>query len=257
MKSTIRAARAIAWRHLYKWITVPANFLPTFLFPLVFFMGFAGALGRVGDVPGFDYAGNYTSWIFVFSLLQTCLFGGAAAGFTIAGDFQSGFAQRLMLAVADRRAILLGYVFSTFARALIMCVIVTIIALFAGMKVLGSPAELAAMYLLALALSICGTLWAAGVMFRARSPQMGPALQVPIFVAVFFAPVYVPIHLLEGWLHAVATFNPITYVLEAGRSLLVGGTNHLGVAVFCIACMLAVLLAWALRGVRAAERAGG
>ena len=76
-------------------------------------------------MPGFDYAGNYTSWIFVFSLLQTCLFGGLATGFTIAADFQNGFARRLMLAVADRRAILLGYVFSTFARAVIMSGVVT------------------------------------------------------------------------------------------------------------------------------------
>src|SRR5690606_9553804 len=97
--STIHAARAIAQRHLYKWISVPANFMPTFLFPLVFFTGFAGALGRIGEVPGFDYEAGYTSWIFVFSLLQTCLFGGLATGFTIAGDFQSGFARRLMLAV--------------------------------------------------------------------------------------------------------------------------------------------------------------
>ncbi|RYZ58161.1 MAG: hypothetical protein EOP08_16520, partial [Proteobacteria bacterium] len=125
----VAAARAVAWRHLYKWITVPANFLPTFMFPLVFFTGFAGALGRVGDIPNFDYPANYTSWIFVFSLLQTCLFGGLATGFTIAGDFQSGFARRLMLAVADRRSILAGYVLSTFVRAAIMSAIVTGVAL--------------------------------------------------------------------------------------------------------------------------------
>ncbi|MCW2950300.1 MAG: hypothetical protein JWN41_1313, partial [Thermoleophilia bacterium] len=96
------AARAVAWRHLYKWITVPANFMPTFIFPLIFFAGFAGALGRFGDIPGFNYPANYTSWIFVFSLLQTCLFGGLDTVFTIAGDFLSFFARRLMLAVSNR-----------------------------------------------------------------------------------------------------------------------------------------------------------
>ncbi|MBC7462018.1 MAG: hypothetical protein H7287_11700, partial [Thermoleophilia bacterium] len=192
------AARAIAWRHLYKWITVPANFLPTFMFPLIFFTGFAGALGRIGDVPGFNYPANYTTWIFVFSLLQTCLFGGLATGFTIAGDFQSGFARRLMLAVADRRSILVGYVMSTFVRAAIMSAIVTGVAAIAGLEVLGSIPELAAMYLLALSLSICGTLWAAGVMFRARDPQIAPAMQIPMFIAIFLAPVYVPLDLLTG-----------------------------------------------------------
>lgn len=249
--------RAIAWRHLYKWISVPSNFLPTFIFPLIFFSGFAGALGRVGSVPGFEYAANYTSWIFVFSLLQTCLFGGLATGFTIAGDFQSGFARRLMLTVVDRRSILYGYMLSTFVRAAIMSGIVTGVAFAAGLELLGSAADLAAMYLLALALSLIGTMWAAGVMFRARSPQLGPAMQIPMFIAVFLAPVYVPLSLLEGWLHAVARWNPITYVLSADRSLLVGQPDEVGAAVLSLAVLFVVLAVWAIRGVRSAERAGG
>jgi ABC-2 type transport system permease protein len=257
MNETWSAARAIAWRHLYKWLKVPANFLPTFLFPLVFFTGFAGALGSVGKIPDFGYEANYTSWIFVFSLLQTCLFGGLGTGFTIAADFQSGFMRRLMLAVSDRRAILLGYVLSTFARAAIMSALVTVVALVAGMEMLGSAEELAAMYVLALLLSICGTLWAAGVMFRARSPQMGPAMQIPMFIAVFLAPVYVPIRLLDGWLHTVARFNPITYVMEAGRALLAGHPEHVGLAALCVGGLLVALLGWSLRGVHAAEQAGG
>lgn len=257
MNELITASRAIAWRHLYKWIKVPANFMPTFIFPLIFFTGFAGALGRIGGVPGFDYPANYTTWIFVFSLLQTCLFGGLATGFTIAGDFQSGFARRLMLAVADRRAILFGYVLSTFVRAAIMSAVVTVVALAAGLEVLGSPAEVAAMYVLALSMSIVGTLWAAGVMFRARDPQLGPAMQIPMFIAIFLAPVYVPLELLEGWLHAVATVNPVSHVMGAGRSLIAGRPDELLAAVASVAGLFVFLGWWALSGVRSAERAGG
>lgn len=257
MSVTLSAARAIAWRHLYKWISVPANFMPTFIFPLIFFTGFAGALGRIGDVPGFDYPANYTSWIFVFSLMQTCLFGGLATGFTIAGDFQSGFARRMMLAVADRRAILLGYILSTFVRAMIMSTIVTGVAFVAGLELLGSPAQIAGMYLLALALSILGTLWAAGVMFRARSPQLGPAMQIPMFIAIFLAPVYVPLAMLDGWLHAVASVNPIGHVMTAARSLLAGQPDEIGLALGSLAVVFGLLTVWALGGVRSAERAGG
>ncbi|MBC7643648.1 MAG: hypothetical protein H7123_00885, partial [Thermoleophilia bacterium] len=41
---TLRSARAVAWRHLYKWVKMPANFVPTVMFPLVFFAAFAGGL---------------------------------------------------------------------------------------------------------------------------------------------------------------------------------------------------------------------
>ena len=257
MTELLSASTAIARRHLYKWISVPANFMPTFIFPLIFFSGFAGALGRVGNVPGFEYEGNYTSWIFVFSLLQTCMFGGLATGFTIAADFQQGFMRRLMLAVADRRAIMLGYIMSTFARAAIMSTVVTLVAFVAGLEVLGTPAELAAMYVLALSMSIVGTLWASGVMFRARDPQLGPAMQIPMFMAIFLAPVYVPLDLLEGWLHAVASVNPISYVMDADRNLLAGSWDGVLTALAAIAGMFAVLLWWGLGGVRSAERAGG
>lgn len=252
-----RAARAIAWRHLYKWVSVPANFIPTFLFPLVFFTAFAGGLGRVQDIPGFDYPAGYTSFIFIFSLIQTCTFGGLATGFTIAGDFESGFAQRLMLCVRSRFAILFGYLLSTFLRALFMCVVVTAVAKLVGMRVLGDPAELAALYALALGMSFVGTLWASGVMFRGRSAQIAPAMQMPMFVAIFLTPVYVPIELLGGWIEVVAQANPISYVMETMRGLLGGYADRPWLAVVCIGGLVTVLSAWAVRGVRSAERAGG
>jgi ABC-2 type transport system permease protein len=254
----LAAAVAIARRHLYKWISVPANFMPTFIFPLIFFTGFAGSLGRIGTVPGFDYPASYTTWIFVFSLMQTCLFGGLATGFTIAAEFQTGFARRLMLAVADRRAILAGYVLSTFVRAAIMSGVVTTVALTVGLELGGGTVlEVVGLYLLALTMSIVGTLWASGVMFRARDPQLGPAMQIPMFIAIFLAPVYVPLALLDGWLHAVASLNPIGYAMTAGRNLLVGSLDDVVIAVGLVAGVLVLLLWWALSGVRSAERAGG
>jgi ABC-2 type transport system permease protein len=251
-----RASRVIAWRHLYKWIKLPANFLPTFLFPLVFFMSFSGALQEVRRIPGFDYPAGYTSFIFVFSIIQTCMFGGMATGFTIAGDFQSGFARRVFVCVRSRSAILLGYLFSTFVRAALMCVIVTLIAAVVGMKMLGSPAEMLALYAMALSLSFVGTLWSSGVMFRGRSPQFAPAMQVPMFVGLFLSPVYVPYELLRGWIKTVATFNPVTYVMEAMRGFLAGYPDHRMTAVLCIAGLIVVLAAWSLSGLRSAERAG-
>ncbi|MCW2956423.1 MAG: hypothetical protein JWO69_1292, partial [Thermoleophilia bacterium] len=97
----------------------------------------------------------------------------------------------------------------------------------------------------------------AGVMFRARDPQLGPAMQIPMFIAIFLAPVYVPLALLEGWLHAVATVNPVTYIMQSARDLLAGHPHDTGIAVYAVVGLLAVLLAWALTGVRSAERAGG
>jgi ABC-2 type transport system permease protein len=86
--------------------------------------------------------------------------------------------------------------------------------------------------------------------------QAGPVMQIPVFLALFFAPVYVPLALLEGWIEAVATVNPLTRVLEAGRSLLAGTPAEVAAA-FSVALVLAgALYLWALRSLRSAERAG-
>ena len=95
-----------------------------------------------------------------------------------------------------------------------------------------------------------------GVAMRLRTMQAGPLMQMPVFLRLFFAPVYVPLALLDGWIHAVAQANPVTRILEAGRGLLAGAPTELAKA-FLAASVLAILFAvWAYRGLRAAERAG-
>src|SRR3712207_9276849 len=76
---------------------------------LFFFVAFAGGLTRVGDVPGFDYPAGYIAFQYVWALLQAVAMGGAFTGFSIAGDFENGFAKRLMLGASNRSGIILGY----------------------------------------------------------------------------------------------------------------------------------------------------
>ena len=104
----LAVARGVAWRTLHNVFTNPSLFLPSLMFPLFFFVAFAGGLSRVGDVPGFDYPQGYTAFQFVFVLLQSAAFGGVFTGFGIARDFESGFARRLLLAAPHRIGIVLG-----------------------------------------------------------------------------------------------------------------------------------------------------
>jgi len=79
---------------------------------------------------------------------------------------------------------------------------------------------------------------------------------MPAFLVLFFAPVYVPLSLLDGWIHALATFNPVTRVLEAGRSFLAGSPTDVAFAFVVAFGLVAAFSFWALRGLRSAERAG-
>jgi ABC-2 type transport system permease protein len=253
---TLSVAVAVASRTLRTVFTNPSLLLPSLIFPLFFFTAFAGGLSRVQDVPGFDFPPGYTAFQFVFVLLQSAAFGGVFTGFGIARDFESGFARRLLLAAPNRTGIVLGYAIAALARWVVTAVLLTVVALVAGLQVGGGPVDLFGLYTLGVILNIAAILWAAGVAMRLRTMQAGPLMQMPVFLALFFAPVYVPLSLLQGWIHAVASVNPLTRVLEAGRSLLAGSPTEVAVAFAVAFGLAAAFWLWAVRGLRSAERAG-
>ncbi|CAN5146119.1 N/A [soil metagenome] len=253
---TLSVAVAVASRTLRTVFTNPSLLLPSLIFPLFFFTAFAGGLSRVQDVPGFDFPPGYTAFQFVFVLLQSAAFGGVFTGFGIARDFESGFARRLLLAAPNRTGIVLGYAIAALARWLVTAALLTVVALVAGMQVGGGPVDLFGLYGLGVILNIAAILWAAGVAMRLRTMQAGPLMQLPVFLALFFAPVYVPLSLLQGWIHTVASVNPLTRVLEAGRSLLAGSPTEVFVAFAVAFALAAAFWLWAARGLRSAERAG-
>jgi ABC-2 type transport system permease protein len=249
-------ASAVAWRSIHNFLSNPAFLAPAILFPLFFFTAFAGGLSAIGNVPGFEFPSGYTAFQFVFVLLQSAAFGGVFTGFGIARDFEIGFANRYLLAAADRRGIVAGYAIAALTRAFITWTVLTVIALVVGMEVGGQGVELVGLYTLAILTNVTATLWAAGVAMRVRSIQGGPLMQFPVFLTLFLAPVYVPLSLLSGWIHAVASVNPVTALLEAGRGFISGEPVVVALA-FAVAVVLPVLFAlWARGGLRRAEAAG-
>jgi ABC-2 type transport system permease protein len=256
VRSFRSVALAVAWRGIHNAFTNPAILVPSMLFPLFFFTAFAGGLSRVADVPGFDFPAGYTAFQFVFVFLQSAAFGGVFNGFAIARDFESGFSRRLLLAAPRRSGIVAGYALVALVRWLATAAVVTVVALLAGMEVLGSGVDLTGLVVLGLLVNVAAVLWAAGIAFRFRTLQAGPLMQVPVFLTLFLAPVYVPLALLDGWIHAVASVNPATFLLEAGRGLIAGDPVEVGAAFAVAVGAVGLLALWALRGLRSAEAAG-
>lgn len=252
----LSVAQGVAWRVLHNVFTNPSLLLPSLLFPLFFFTAFAGGLSGISKLPGFDFKPGYTAFQFVFVLLQSAAFGGVFTGFGIARDFETGFARRLLLAAPNRSGIVLGYALAGTCRWAVTAIVLTVVALIAGMNVGGSGVDLVGLYTLGLILNQAGTLWAAGVAMRLRTMQAGPVMQMPVFLALFFAPVYVPLSLLHGWIHGVARVNPLTRLLEAGRGFIAGEPTQVAAAFGAAVVLVALFVLWAMRGLRSAEAAG-
>jgi ABC-2 type transport system permease protein len=250
-------ALAIAYRQATVLIKNPGLFVPPMLFPLMSLMAFAGGLSKLRSVQGFDFQGGYTAFIFVFVLLQSAAFSGVFMGFNVARDFEQGFARRLLIAASHRTGLIVGYALAALLRWSVVAVVLTVVALVAHMNVGGNGVDVVGLYTLGVFMNFAGVLWASGIALRLRSTQGSPLMQTPVFLALFLSPVYVPLDLLKGWIHAVATANPVTYLLAAGRGFISGHPADLALAFGCGLGLAALFSIWALRGLRQAERAAG
>jgi ABC-2 type transport system permease protein len=249
-------AYAVAWRVVHNALFSPAILVPSIVFPLFFLVAFAGGLSSISKVPNFDYRPGYTAFQFVFVFIQSAAFGGVFTGFTIARDFEHGFARRLLLGAPRRTGIIAGYALAALVRWFITGAVVTVAAVLGGMRFEGGPSDVGALVAIGALVNLVAVLWAAGVAMLTRTEQAGSLIQMPVFLILFLAPVYVPLPLLTGWVHEVARLNPATAVLEAGRALLAGSPVKVGLSFALLAVAAGLVLLWARGGLRSAERAG-
>lgn len=256
-RSSFRSvALAVSWRTIHNIFYNPNLLLPGILFPLLNFTAFAGGLSRISRLPSFNFPEGYTSFQFVFVLLQSAAFGGVFTGFGIARDFEYGFARRLLLAAPHRTGIIAGYALAALVRWLTTAAVLTAVAFAVGMQVGGTGVGLLGLYALALLVNVAGLLWACGVAMRFRTIQAGPVMQTPVFLLLFFAPVYVPLDLLRGWIHAVARVNPLTFILETGRGFVAAEPTGVLLAFGVAVALPLAFWLFALRSLRRAEAAG-
>jgi ABC-2 type transport system permease protein len=250
----LSTARTVYWRHMHFILRRPALLLPAMIFPLFFYMAFAGGLSGLSDVPGFNYY-DYNAFQFAFVLLQSAAFGGVFIGFSIGADFDSGITRRLFLAAHDRSAVIAGYGLAALVRCLMVWVVVFGVALATGMEVAGSFTDLVGLIWLGIVVNIAAFLFAAGMMTRFRTMQAAPAMQIPMFMILMTAPVYVPRNLIEGWVATATEYNPFTAIVEAARSLMAGDPFHLLLAFAAAFGFFALMVIFARRGLRKAEAA--
>jgi ABC-2 type transport system permease protein len=250
----VRTAWALFWRQTRVLIAKPSLIVPMMLMPIFFFTAFAGGLSAVGSAPDFNYP-DYTTFQFVFVLMQSAVFGAVFTGFSIAADFESGFARRLLLAAHGRSALIAGYWLTSVFRALLTWTVVTVVAVVAGASFNVNVGDVLSLLLMAVLLNGAALLFATGMAMRLRTLQGAPMIQLPAFLLIMTSPVYVPRDLIEGWVGTVADFNPLTALLEAGRELAIGGPADLLLAFGVVGGLIAVMVTWAVTGLRRAERA--
>ena len=193
--------------------------VPPVFIAIFFFVVNIATLSRLteGQIDGFDYT--------AFQMPTAILLGvtGVSRAPAMVLDVQNGYLDRLLMTPMKRSAFLLGHLVADVAIA--ACLTIPILAL--GL-VLGAGFETGIPgILLFVVLSACWSLAFAGFGYAVALKTGNPAAVQSIFLLffpfLFLTTSYVPREQLSGWLDTVATFNPVTYLLEGLRSLAIEG----------------------------------
>jgi ABC-2 type transport system permease protein len=173
--------------------------------------------------PGFP-ADSYLDFAFAFPLVQAALFGAITAGADLARDIESGFFDRLSLTPMRPSALLLGMLAGVVTLGLIQGVIFLTVGVLFGVDVKSGFPGMVVLVLLTVLVALGFGGIGAMLALRTGSVEAVESAFPLFFVAIFMSSINLPRDLIEqDWFRYIATANPISYLVEGLRSLVITG----------------------------------
>jgi ABC-2 type transport system permease protein len=215
--------RALARRSVRRTVRQPANIVFALLFPLILLAVNAGGLRSVTELPGFP-TDTYLDFFIAFTFVQGALFATINSGTDLAKDIQTGFLNRLSLTPLRRVGLLAGHLSGAVFMGVVQALVYLCVGLAAGVSIetgfAGALVVLVLAALITLGFAALGT-------FLALRTGSGEAVQgmFPLFfILLFLSSMALPRDLIQtDWFREVATYNPVSYMIEAIRSLIITG----------------------------------
>jgi ABC-2 type transport system permease protein len=213
----------IARRSVRRTFRQAAVVVPTILFPLILLALNAGGLEASTEIPGFP-SDSYLDFALAVTFMQGALFASTTAGTELATDIETGFLNRLQLTPLRGSAVLLGQLAGALAIALVAGIAYVIVGLVIGVRIEAGVGGVAVLLLLALLTALGFASIGAWLAARTGSPEAVQGLFPLLFVTFFVSSLNLPRELIEvDWFRTVATWNPVSYLVEAMRSLVITG----------------------------------
>jgi ABC-2 type transport system permease protein len=239
----IQQSAEIARRSVLQTLRQPAMVIPPILFPLILMGINVGGLAQATNIPGFPPVDSYLDFAIAFPFIQGSLFASINAGSAVARDIETGFLNRLALTPMQRAALLLGNLSGVMIVALISSLIYLTVGFIAGLHVhagfFGVLVLLGLGLLIALAFASIGSF----VGLRTGSGEAVQGVFPLFFVFLFLSSSSLPRNVIEqDWFRTIATYNPISYLFEGLRSLIIFGWQGKELAMgFGFALVIAVI----------------
>ena len=219
----MRQVLLLARRSVVRTLRQPLMVVPSLVFPLLLLSINSSGLESATHLPGFP-TDSYFQFALAIPFVQGALFSANSAGTNIASDIESGFLSRLSLTPLRRMALMMGQLTGILALGLIQAVTFVIVGLVFGDGIEAGPGGVLVILLLSLTISLAFGCVGAFVALRSGSGEAVQGVFPLFFAALFLSSMALPRDLIEiDWFRTVATWNPVSYMLEGIRSLVIDG----------------------------------
>lgn len=187
---------------------------------------------------------SYLQFITPGVLAQSVMFVAIFFGIQVVWERDLGLLNKLLSTPAPRSAIVLGKALSAGARGIFQAIAVLVLALILRVQILLNPLNILGVLVIIILFGMCfsSLSMCLAPIFRTRERMMGigQAITMPLF---FASNAIYPIEIMPGWLKVIATVNPLSYVVDAMRALLITGDfSKLGIDMFAIVIATAVFV---------------
>jgi ABC-2 type transport system permease protein len=202
-------------------------------------------------MPGFPTS-DTINWFVPTAALMGGSFAGITTGMGVARDLQIGFYERFLASPVPRSSLVLGAMSAGALRALIPVTLTFVVGTLMGAQLPAGAQGILPLAVAAMGLALCASAWSLGIAYRFKTLQSAPLMQMGMFLVLFLSTLQMPLDLLAGWLKAVATYNPVTYVLQLARQGFLGGLawSDTWPGLLALAGMLVFLATFAGRGMQ-------
>ena len=239
-------------RSVVRTLRQPANVVSALLFPMFLLAVNSGVLKAETHLPGFP-TNSFVAFALAVPFIQGALFATMNAGTDLARDIQTGFLNRLSLTPMRGIAVLAGQLGGVMALGLLQAVVYLTVGLIIGVRLASGPAGVVVLFAFMVLVTLAFGAFGAFAALRTGSGEAVQSLFPVFFVFLFISSMNIPRNLIDAtWFRDLATVNPVSYLLEAVRSLIILGWDGqalaLGFGISVVLVMVALTLAsWALR----------
>ena len=239
--STFAQVGQIARRSVLRTARQPANIIFPFVFPTALLAVTSAGLSSATKIPGFP-TDSFLAFFLAFPFIQGALFATMNAGTDLARDIQTGFLNRLALTPLRGGALIVGQLAGVATLGFVQSVYYLAVGLIIGVRLASGVTGAAVLIILATVIAIAFGSLGAFFALRTGSGEAVQGLFPLLFVGLFLSSMNLPRNLIEAdWFRIVATFNPISYLIEGLRSLIIAGWDWQALALaFGFAALLAI-----------------